>query len=211
MHGQGCRCYLTGKSIWQNTMVRDSPRLGETHLGTHPTCWYENLISFSYSPLRNMPRLIFHRCFCKAGLIGNGEVYRAALPSHPRADGVPWDAGREQQEPADVQLHVSHCTLLFLLEWSTEHSVSAFTHTHRTYSWKELQKSLSPSENHVLRQDQHYMSRYIWLTWAELILPWAEMIRVYMADLEKKETNCSAEPPFPNVCCRHILPQYRDY
>lgn len=133
----GCLCYLTGKSIWQNTMVRDSPRLGKTYLGTHPTCWYANLISFSYSPLRNTPLLIFHRCFCKSRAHQKWSVLLNTHSSHlweqivsPGMREVSsW--GSEQQEAVYIHFNVSRCTFLFLLARSMEHSASAFRHTHR--------------------------------------------------------------------------------
>lgn len=125
---------LTGKSLWQNTTVRDSPRLGETH----PTCWYVNLISFSYSPLRNMPLVIFHRCFCKSRAYQQWSIVlnmHSPLTSESKflSPGMrevsSW--GSKEQEAVYIRFNVSHCIFLFLLAWSMEHSALAFRHTYR--------------------------------------------------------------------------------
>lgn len=131
----GCLCYLRGKAIWQNTMVRHSPRWGETYLGMHPTCWYANLICFSHSPLRNTPLLIFHRCFCKkARLIRNEVSYwrHSPLTSKSRfclLRGGKYPAEEVPSRKQSIYILMYHCAFLFLLASSVEHS-SIQTHTH---------------------------------------------------------------------------------
>lgn len=142
-------------------MVRDSPRLAETYLGTHPTCWYVNLISFSYSPQKYAP-LIFHRCFRKSRAHQKWSVLlnmHSSLTSESRFCLLGWgkypaeEVNSRKQSIYILMFHtVLSCSFWHDL-WSTllQHS-----DIHTEYkARRKAQKSHSPDP--TLRQDQPYM------------------------------------------------------